>query len=229
MTRLTKFDKCLARMPWSTQTVPYVITYNPSNPPLSRLLRQYMPVLHSSVRMAKAAPNPPIVGERRCHNLRRLLMPSCLPKKAVQPGDGRNGCLKCPDVRKCITCRTHLKETPTFSSVMTGNTYNIRSSVHCKSVNLIYLIDCDRCRRVQYVGETGNTVRKRFHSHRWDVNNKSTLVARHFNEKGHSASDLKCTVIELIYSSDVQVRKRHEKFWRHKLMTNFPNGLNVFD
>ena len=57
----------------------------------------YMPVLHSSSRMRKAVPSPPIVGERNCNNLRKMLMPSNPPtQKPHEPGQDQEtkGCFK---------------------------------------------------------------------------------------------------------------------------------------
>ncbi|KAL8598816.1 hypothetical protein ACOMHN_015395 [Nucella lapillus] len=87
--------------------VPFIVRHNPSNPSLSLWLKQFLPVLHTSARMRKAAPVPPIVG--------------------------------------------------------------------------------------------------------------------------HALTDMKCTVIEGIRMDNTDVRKQREKFWRYKLRTNYPEGLNVFD
>ena len=161
------------------------------------------------------------------------------------------GCCKC-SAKRCVLCSSHLQDTKTFTSVRTGHVYTIRDSVGCKSSNIIYLIDCNRCHDVQYVGETGNTASKRFHGHRSNIGvvqssqtpaaargpirlvdpsgiKRETLVARHFQGKAHKLEDMRVTVIELIRSSDIGVRKRRERFWRHKLRTNYPDGLNVWD
>jgi hypothetical protein len=55
------------------------------------------------------------------------------------------------------------------------------------------------------------------------------MVAKHFNEDGHTINDMRCTAIEQINLPNASIRKRREKFWRHQLQTNFPDGLNVFD
>ena len=57
-----------------------------------------MAVLRSSSRMKKAAPSPPIVGERNCNNLRKMLMPSKTPtQKPHEPEQDKEteGCFKC--------------------------------------------------------------------------------------------------------------------------------------
>ena len=154
-------------------------------------------------------------------------MPSRVP--ALPAADnGEAGCHKC--TKKCIVCKDHLQETATFCSVVTGHTFSIRDALTCSSTNIIYLIDCQRCRKVQYVGETGQSVRARFYNHRSDINTgKATLVARHFCSPDHNLLDMNCTAIEQINIRDPSKRKSREKFWRHKLRTNYPDGLNVFD
>jgi hypothetical protein len=56
-----------------------------------------------------------------------------------------------------------------------------------------------------------------------------TLVVKHLRSPGHSLTDMRCTVIEHVKAADAAVRKQRKKFWRHKLHTNYPEGLNVFD
>lgn len=239
------------------ERVPVVITHNPGNPPIAQWLKDYMPILHSSSRMKKAAPEPPIVGERNCKNLRNILMPSKLPKQQQsrdpmthqsQTRQQQNGCFKCSATR-CVLCKNHLLSTTSFHSVTNGARYFIKSKLSCNSTNLVYLIDCAKCGKVQYVGETGQTLKKRFYGHRHNIqhfsdsnndNNDSnahssnfiredTMVAKHFNQPGHTIDDMKCAAIEQIFADDAGLRKRREKFWRHQLQTNFPDGLNVFD
>ena len=172
-------------------------------------------------------------------------MPSRLPppppSRAQAPG-----CRRCA-AKRCVLCLTHLKDSDTFSSVRTGTSYVIRDAVGCKSSNIIYLINCARCRDVQYVGETGQTASRRVHAHRSNIESASrssgvnsgmtqdsswrreTLVAKHFQSKDHSVQDMEVLVIEQIRAQDTQLRKTRERFWRHKLRTMYPQGLNVWD
>ena len=220
--------------------VPVIITHNPTHPPLSSWFKEGMNVLHNSRRMQKALPKPPMIGERNSKNLRNILMPSAIPSKTST--NSKPGCFKCKASR-CVLCKDHLVETTTFKSARTNQTFTIRENTTCKSSNLVYLVDCAKCKDIQYVGETGQTVQKRFHGHRSDIRNvnnptnkadiekhkKETLVARHFQGKDHSLEDLRVTVIELLKTNDIQIRKARERYWRHKLKTNYPDGLNVWD
>ena len=52
--------------------VPLVITYNPNNPPLNKITKELLPILHSSDRMKKAVPTPPIIAYKRPKNLKDL-------------------------------------------------------------------------------------------------------------------------------------------------------------
>ena len=62
-----------------------------------------------------------------------------------------------------------------------------------------------------------------------DPNKPDSLVARHFQKEGHSVLDLRVTIVELMTSQDTNSRRARERFWRHKLKTNYPQGLNVWD
>ena len=155
-------------------------------------------------------------------------MPSALPPTTTSTASMLGG--GCHPCSGCVLCKTHLQDTNTFCSVVTGRSYFIRDNVTCISTNVIYLIDCAQCHSTQYVGETGLTVRRRFYGHTYAIRKGlDTLVARHFVSPGHSLADMRCTVIEQVKATDAAVRKLREKFWRHKLHTNFPDGLNVLD
>jgi len=73
----------------------------------------------------------------------------------------------CCGGRNCKTC-FHLVECSTFTSNVTGKTYNVRSQgmcMDCSTKNVIYLISCRKC-GMQYVGETSQALRSRFNNHR---------------------------------------------------------------
>ena len=61
--------------------------------------------------------------------------------------------------KRCKTC-DHIFVGSTFSSNVTGKSYNVRftgKNVNCGTKNVIYLISCRKC-VVQYVGETSQTL-----------------------------------------------------------------------
>ena len=70
--------------------------------------------------------------------------------------------------------------------------------------------------RPQYAGETGCTAEERFVGHRNTIvqachQGTSLPVGHHFQQPGHSVSDLVFTPVERIYSNNIFVRKAREK------------------
>ena len=47
----------------------------------------------------------------------------------------------------------------------------------------------------------------------------------HFNQKGHSVSNMQITIIEKVYNQDPQFRKQREKMFIQKFNTKY-KGLN---
>ena len=83
--------------------------------------------------------------------------------------------------------------------------YNVVSpnqSMTCATANvIIYLVTCKRC-GIQYVGETGQTLRKTLNNHRNRLKQLSNLyVYQHFTSDGHSENDISIMPIEEVTSS----------------------------
>ena len=95
-----------------------------------------------------------------------------------------------------MTC-THIIPGTGFGNKVTGEKFYSRVDTTCKTANVVYLIECSRC-RTQYVGETGNALHLRMNGHRSDFHCKSPHkpVVAHFNTQGHSFDDMKVMVIE---------------------------------
>ena len=175
--------------------------------------------------MARAIPDPPILGERNSRSLRALLMPSVLPT----PQDAHPGSFKCQRP-KCVICQQHLVEGHTFTSQRTGETFHIRHQLTCTTPNLIYILHCNKCTHTQYVGETGGTLKQRFYLHRSNIKtnkNMCPLITEHFNQPNHSLLDLRCMPIEISFTDNTSRRRKREQFWVSKLRTLTPDGLNT--
>ena len=110
----------------------------------------------------------------------------------------------------------------------TNNNYRIEinTSVNCSNNNVVYMVGCKKCTQ-QYIGETERSVRERFREHRGYVtaNMKNKATGQHFNEPGHSISDMTITVIEKIFNKDPRYRKQREKMFINKFNTRY-KGLN---
>ena len=205
---------------------PLIVTNNPANPPLRSWTRElHKTLMDNSQRASKAIPEPALVAERNCHSLRTLLMPTTLPP----PPDATPGSFKCGK-KKCVLCRVHIREGNTFTSSQTGETFTIRQKLTCDSSNVVYLLYCDICMHSQYVGETETSLKTRFYQHRSNINkNKGTHVTTHFNKTKHTLDNLKCMAIEKVHVVSKAMRLEREDFWRKKLKTTYPHGLNAMD
>ena len=88
---------------------------------------------------------------------------------------------KC-NVRNCKTCSI-FNENHTFISTVTGRKYHtsIGEDVTCSSTNLVYLLQCNYC-KLQYVGQTCQTLRERMGGHRSGICNdqESKIFYEHF-------------------------------------------------
>ena len=82
----------------------------------------------------------------------------------------------------CKTC-VHMSQGNTFMSNVTQKCYKVinhSGSLTCGTDNLIYLISCKRC-GIRYVGETGQTLRKRLNNHRNRLKYMTNLYLYHHN------------------------------------------------
>ena len=204
-----------------------MVTHNPLKPPVQEWLKSAHNHLHLSVRMKEAVPNLPIVGRRNPRNLRSIIMPSNLPPIQPIPPPGVKKCKK-----SCIICNNHLIETTSFTSAQTNEKFRIKTALTCESTNIIYLLFCSKCPQSQYIGETQNSLKKRFYLHRSDIGrNKGncTHVNTHFNQSNHSLLDLRCLPIEEILTNCKKTRKDRERFWISKIKTTYPFGLNIYE
>ena len=120
-----------------------------------------------------------------------------------------------------------IKASSTFSSHVTGKTYQIRQSVDCTSTNVVYLIECRTC-GIQYVGETKNDTRERMRNHRSTIKHHTKHtdkpVSSHFSRHKDGFT---VTIIECLKSQSKFRRLHRERFWINMLQTNQPSGLNI--
>ncbi|KAH3853634.1 hypothetical protein DPMN_096166 [Dreissena polymorpha] len=72
--------------------------------------------------------------------------------------------------------------TADYFTYLSGKMYSVSNNVDCKSSNVVYAVNCRRCRR--YVGETGGTLYQRNLSR--IRTQHSDLVGEHFYTDGHS-------------------------------------------
>ncbi len=136
---------------------------------------------------------------------------------------------KCP-ITRCGTC-LYFDPTSEFENTRDSTKCTIRQNLTCGSENVIYLIRCKKCNQ-QYVGQTGQTLRKRFTHHKLSINkNTPNPVGKHFNQEDHSLQDCCITPIEqLSVRKDKKDNKfaliKREIYWINRLGTAYPHGMN---
>ena len=79
----------------------------------------------------------------------------------------------------------------------------------------------------QCIGETERTLNERFSEHKGYVANKHLNKATgfHFNQKGHSISDMYITIIEKVHNKQEKFRQEREKMYINKFNTKY-KGMN---
>ena len=174
-----------------------MVTYHPKLPQLSRILHHHLPTLHISKRMKSVLPNPPLVAYRRPCTLKDLLVRASM-KPPQQIYNRSNRCRK-PHCKTCV----HTKLGNSSASPVTGEKFEARVTVDCKTTNIIYLIECSKCNK-QHVGETEDPLHIRMNGHCSDYHCRLSdkPVAEHFNRSGHMFDDLMIIIIEKMCSAD---------------------------
>ena len=125
-----------------------------------------------------------------------------------------------------MMCQYSKNSTSHYSAV-TGESFEIKSSIHCTDKFVIYSIQCKKCPKIQYVGQTSNTICTRFSNHRSDIITKKLYkpVGQHFNLPGHSFSDLIFSPFEKLYVQDKTLLDVRERYWIQQKQT-LKSGLN---
>ena len=129
------------------ERVPLVVTYHPQLPCLGKILRNHLPTLHILETMKKAVPNPPLVANRQPKNLKDLLV-RVMMKPPQQLYEGTSPCGK-PRCKSCM----HIRTGNAFESARTGEKFQAHVTANCKTKNILYLIQCRKCKKTVYRGD----------------------------------------------------------------------------
>ena len=146
----------------------------------------------------------PTVIAYKCHaSLRDLLVHFTLHNNTPHTQQPV-GVYKCNHPR-CLTFPFLQEGQTNYIFTATNERRKIIDELSCKSKNLIYLIQCNKC-KCQYIGETKRQLNERFGEHRRSFLNHQqfndpTPVSLHFNHAGHSIDDVILTPRELVPSN----------------------------
>ena len=173
-------------------------------------------------------PDPPMVAYRQTRNtsLRSLLVKTKLPGRAKTKRK-KSGMKKC-NKPSCQTC-PFVDETTCVKNATDGCLFNIRSEVDCDTENVIYYLYCNKasCTSGKYIGETGRKFGIRLKEHLGYIRAKNLdqPTGAHFNQPGHSISNLKAVVLEKCKEVSPTYRKLRESYLINKFNT-VVTGLN---
>ena len=129
-------------------------------------------------------------------------------------------------------CCKQVKQTKTFESYRTKETFQIFDNLTCKSENLIYLLEC-RIYKLQYVGKSETSFNIRLNNHRKDAKSQASVwTHKHFTKQNcYSQQHAEFSLIEQIKKETTAeetrtLLKRRENFWVLQLKTLCPDEVN---
>ena len=201
----------------------FVIAFDPRLPSISQIVSRHWRTMRQDPYLAQVFPQPPLVAYKRPANLRDKLIRAKVPE-LPPPRIKRivNGMKKCSD---CPIC-PFVKTGQIVKSAQSDFKIEIQQSVNCQTRNLIYMINCRKCKN-QYIGESSRTLQSRFSEHLGYVRSKnlSKATGEHFSTKGHQQSDMEVTIVEKLFNNSDQFRKQREKMYIQKFNTKY-KGMN---
>ena len=128
--------------------------------------------------------SPPLIAYTRPQSIRQKLIRAKLPPR--KPKRIVNGMFKCK--KGCKIC-PYVKTCKSIKAVHTGKIVHIQKYHDCQTSNMVYLIQCKKCKWATYIGESKETLEKRFSQHLGYVKrHEDTATGNHFNLPGHSTS-----------------------------------------
>ena len=218
----------------------YLITkYNPANSQhLKGVVNKNWGLLKRSSATKHLAEKRVVFGTRKEKNLKDILVRAKLaPLEEVDAE--RKPCSQtinaCRSKRLCNHCPLMNRE-GRMKSTSLGIEFACKKNITCRSSNLIYCIQCKRC-KIQYVGETRTTLMKRMQGHRDRIERRvlSDDVGKHFNTNNHKGmADYEIFVLDFVYCAPMDdhaapLRLLIENNWIHRLNTQRPWGLNFME
>ncbi|CAM4645092.1 unnamed protein product, partial [Caretta caretta] len=170
---------------------PLAVTFSPQLKPLQRIIKDLQPILKDDPTLSQILGDRPVLAYRQPPNLKQILTSNHIPyNRTTNPGTypcNKARCQLCPHIYSgdTIIGPNHISHT-------------IRGSFTCTSTNVIYAIMCQQCPSAMYIGQTGQSLRKRINGHKSDVKNYNIHkpVGEHFNLFGHVITDMKVAILQ---------------------------------
>ena len=172
---------------------PLVMKFNPKLPPMSHYIHKHLHILELSSQSKHLCNKRTIFTSYRMERnilsmitTNKFKLPSAstqmnppTPSTAIHTSPNW-GCHPCPN--SCTLCKNFLKQSLTFTSPKTSQTYRIKSHINCNTKNIIYFILDLKCPDIFYVGYTTDCMAVRWRNHKSHIKSgiKSCELASHF-------------------------------------------------
>ena len=202
------------------------VTYDPRLPSIPPIMaKHWRSMIVQDQYLKDVFEEPPLTAFKRQRNIRdHIIRAKVVPKPKERNFRKKQGMKKCG--KECTAC-PFIKEGKKVK-IDGKETWDLRKEFNCETSNVIYLIECskERCTD-RYIGETGRPLKHRLADHRGYVNQERVnyVTGAHFNQPGHTLSDLKITILERSKKTDSSYRKERERYFINKFNT-LHKGMN---
>ena len=167
---------------------------------------------------------PPLTAFKRQRNIKDSLIRAKVADPPTRKSERRKieGMKRCG--KMCTIC-PYIKEGKEVK-VNEEKTWTINKSVTCETKNIVYLIECLKCKQ-RYIGESKRSLKSRLADHRGYINKEKieTATGAHYNQPRHQLSDMSVTILEKSRKEEDLYRKQREKYFINFFDTNY-RGLN---
>ena len=216
--------------------LPIIVTYNKNLPNITKAIDDNWHILSINHTISEYFSEKPRITYRRNQNLGNILGRHTLKNNKIvskfKPTQGK--CQPCLSRRNNLCCK-QMATTTNFTNRKTGRQFQIYHTVNCKSVHVIYLIECILCLFKPYVGKCETSFNLRLNNHRTHAKcDNSILIDKHFKSVGHDFTQhARVTIIEKLEKTNIpkelitKTLERREDFWMAKLDTLKPFGFNI--
>ena len=195
-----------------TDRVTFVMDFAPQLPSISGIIQSGWRVMARDPLMKKVFPEPPMVAWRRPKSIRDKLIKTKVPVATGRRSNRDIRGMKRCNKPSCAIC-PYVKTGQFIRSTNTGKIVTLTSSFSCETSGIVYIIHCQKC-FMEYIGQTGRTLAKRFSEHMGYVRNKlNEPTGKHFNLVGHSISDMEITILEKVHSQSRATREVRESYF----------------
>ena len=199
----------------------FVVRFDRRLPSVTQITKRHWRTMVQDPYLKSVFPEPPLIAYTRPQTIRDKLIRAKVPPENSRPKRIIQGMHKCG--KNCDIC-PYVKTGKIIKAKHSKEVVQISKSFDCQTTNLVYIIDCKKCGE-QYIGQTKNTLEKRFKQHLGYVANNTQATGQHFNLPTHNSSHMTISVLEKVHQKTRHHREQRESHWIEKFNTKY-KGMN---